>query len=435
MSDIDVDVAVIGGGPAGLAAAREAARGGAAVALVEGEGAGGRAARATTLPMRLLTRAADAGRKDWPALREEIAERSRTWTERVALTLDDAGVELVRSRARFASPNALVLDDGRRVAFERAVIAAGARAAKLPGAEPDGARLLVPDQLPSLTALPAEVMVIGGGSAGAELADALNRLGSRVTWLMDELGILPSFDRELADAVGDVLMNRGVKLVHGKAVLELSIGREGVMAKLDGGRTYAAPVAIVAVGSEPCTTELSLDAAGLSPGVRVFVDEHCRTAAAHIFAAGDVTGRTRDVAGAEAMGRVAGRAAAGVEHVAFVPEHVPQVAYTRPEVAQVGLSVEAAGSRELALYTLRLEETLSGHLARIGERADDKGFVRVVCDSETDRILGASALGPGAVEAISAAAIALRLGATGADLARGAAAIPSALDALVRAPR
>lgn len=432
---IDVDVAVIGGGPAGCAAARAVAREGAAVLLVEAASIGGRAASATTIPMRVLTRAADRGARDWAAIREEIAERARAWSERVALTLDDAGVQLVRGRARFSGPNALAIDGSRAVTFARAVIAAGARAAALPGAAPDGARVLSPDQLAGLEALPRELMVIGGGPAGAEIADALSRLGARVTWVMDELGILPSFDRELAEAVGDVLMGRGVKLVHGKKVLELAAGAAGVSAKLDGGRTYAAPLAVVAVGSEPCTADLALEAAGISAGARLVVDDACRTSVPHVFAAGEVTGRTQDVAGAEAMGRAAGRAAAGVAGPPFVPARVPQVAYTRPEVAQVGLSVEAAAGREVALYTLRLEEALFGHLARIGAAPEDKGFVRLVCDSESDRVLGASALGPGAADAIGAAALALELGATAADLARACAAVPSALEALARSAR
>ncbi|MCZ7680971.1 MAG: NAD(P)-binding protein [Sandaracinaceae bacterium] len=95
-------MAVIGGGPAGCAAARAAAREGAAVALVEAASVGGRAATATTIPMRVLTRAADRGVKDWPAIRDEMAERGRAWSERLAMTLDDAGVQLVSARARFA---------------------------------------------------------------------------------------------------------------------------------------------------------------------------------------------------------------------------------------------------------------------------------------------------------------------------------------------
>ena len=433
---IDVDVAVIGGGPAGVAAAKEAARAGMAVALVDAEGVGGRAARATTIPMRMLGRAADAGRTDWDVIRGEIDERTRAWSERVALGLEDAGVELVRGRARFASPTSLAIDDGPTITFERAVIAAGAAPATLPGAPPDGRALFVPDQLVELASLPEEAMVIGGGSAGAELADALSRMGVRVTWVMDELGLLPRFDRELAEAVGDVLMSRGVKLVHDKPVGDVSIGAPGVLAKLEGGRTYAAPIAFSAVGSRPSVAHLGLEAAGVELDAlgAIHVDEACATSAPHVYAAGDVTGKTGDVAGAEAMGRAAGRRAAGSE-ASFDASWIPRVAYTTPEIAQVGIGADQAAGREVILHTLRLEESIAGQLAGIGERPEAKGFVRLICASEDGRLLGASALGPGAASAVSAAALALALGATDAALAGGAAATPSALEAMVRALR
>src|SRR5690606_16081216 len=189
--------------------------------------------------------AADAGRAGWDVLCGEIRERALAWGERVALGVEDAGIELVRGRARFASPTLLAVEGGPAVTFERAVIAAGAAPASLPGTPPDGRALFVPDQLVKLRALPADAMVSGGGAAGAEPADALSRMSVRVTWVMDELGLLPRFDRELAEAVGDVLMSRGVKLVHDKPVGEVSVGAPGVLAKLEGGRTYAAPVAFL----------------------------------------------------------------------------------------------------------------------------------------------------------------------------------------------
>ncbi len=433
MTSIDVDVAVIGGGPAGLAAAREAARSGMAVALIEAEAAGGRAARATTLPMRMLSLAADAEREDWPNIRREIAERVTAWTERSQLTLEDAGVELVRGRACFASPRELAVEGGPRVTFDRAIITAGAEAAMLPGATPDGARLIAPDGLSALAALPETAMVIGGGAAGAEIADVLSRLGVRVTWVMDELGILPRFDRELADSFGDVLMDRGVKLVHGKRVLELALGDGGATAKLDGGRTYTAKLAVVAVGSRPSADGLGLAEAGLRTDARgaLMVDEHGRTNVAHLFAAGDVTGKTVGVAGAEAMGRVAGRAAAEIEGPAFRPERAPQTVLARPELAQVGLTPDVAAGRPILIHTLRLKETLAGALHGAGA----KGLLRLVCMSEDGTIAGATALGPGAADAVSAAALAIELGVTDEQLASSAAAVPGALDALVRAVR
>jgi dihydrolipoamide dehydrogenase len=390
----------------------------------------------TTIPYRWLTRAADAGRTDWSALRAEVRERAATWKDRVAMRLEDLGVELVRGDARFESEQTLRVG-AQLVRFDRAIVTAGAEPATLPGVVPDGARLITADQLAGLETLPSEAMVIGGGPAGAETVDLLSRFGVRVTWVMDDLGILPSFDRELADAIGDVLMSRGVKLVHGKAVTDVQFGGAGVLAKLEGGRTYSAPLAVVAVGNRPNVEALEVSAVGarVDGYGALAVDERCRTSAPHVFAAGDVTGRSVGVAGAEAMGRVAGREAAGEAGPAFDSTRVPRFVMTRPEAAQVGLSAEETRGREVIFHTLRGEETLAGLLESTGERAERKGFVRLVCDSDDGRILGGSALGPGASEAVGAIALALELGLTDRKLAEASAVAPSALDAVVRAVR
>jgi pyruvate/2-oxoglutarate dehydrogenase complex dihydrolipoamide dehydrogenase (E3) component len=294
------------------------------------------------------------------------------------------------------------------------------------------ARIVSGDRWLELASLPPEVLVIGAGTEGAEIVEILTALGVKVTWLMDELGLLPSFDRELAEAVGDVIMERGVKLVHGKAVLSVTASGEQALAKLDGGRTYGAPLAIVAAGRTPDLARLDLAALGAS---ELRVDGFGRTSVAHVLAAGSVTGLSHGIAGSEAFGRVAGRTAAGVDGAPFDPALVPRVASTEPEIGQVGLTPDLVAGREVAIHTIRLEETIGGQLAGIGERAHAKGFVRLVCESDGGRVLGATAIGPGAREIVSAAALAIRLGATDAQLADTFAHAPSALDALVRAVR
>ena len=434
---LSTEVVVVGGGSAGIAAAVEAARAGVGVILVEGGRLGGRAIHTTLLPSRCLERAIDAGTKDaWTAARAEAARLAVRWEARLALRLEDAGVELVRARGRFASKNTLALDDGGTLTFERAVLAAGAAPARLPGDGPDGARLLDPDALFSLDAPPSELLVVGGGAAGAEIVDALSRLGqTKLTWVMDELGLLPRFDRELAEALGDVIMERGVKLVHGKDVVSVKVDASRVSLTLEGGRSYEAPAAVVAIGSRPALHELGVDALELRPDVRgwLAIGEDGATTAPHIFAAGDCTGTSPSSAAAEAMGRAAGRAAAGLEPRPAWP--TPIVASTHPAIAQIGLTPERVAGKEVALHTLRFDETIFGLLEGIGEKDDAKGLVRLVCDSETGKILGATALGPGAAEIVSAVGLALRFGATDEELADVFAAVPGHLDVLTRAAR
>jgi dihydrolipoamide dehydrogenase len=408
---IEVDLAIVGAGPAGMAAARAAALTGAAVAIT-GDTIGGR-----SLHTGSIARAALADKKvAWSAACAAARERAARYSERATLALEDAGATVLSGRARFVSPNEL----SNGVRFDRAIIATGARPRALPGQ-----RAVHASELLGLEALPKEALVIGGGTDGAEIVTLLNERGLKVTWVMDELGILPSFDRELADAVGDTLMERGVKLVHGKAVKELT--PEG--AKLDGGRTYTAPLIVVAAGSTPDLAELDLARAGIE---RLAYDAHGRTNVAHLFAAGEVAGA--HAAAAEAMGRVAGLTAAGESCAPFDAAKVPRHAAVSPEIAQVGLTPDRAAGREVAIHTLRLEETIAGQLAGI-DRADRKGGVRVVASSDDGRVLGATALGPHAREIASAAALAISMGATDAELASTFACTGSFVDALYRAAR
>lgn len=433
---IDVDVAVIGAGPAGIAAAMEASRAGLAVAIVEARRVGGAAAWDTQLPWRSLERAADRQKGFSDAASRAHALASR-WEARQALRLGDAGCVRVEGHAVFSGPRALSVTNGdavTEVTFDHAVVATGAEPVTLEGDPPDGKALLVPSQLMALHALPEKMLVLGGGAAGAELCDALVRLGGvELTWLMDDYGLLPRFDRELAEAFGDVLMERGVKLVHGKAVKSVAIGEAGVTATLDGGHTYIAPAAVLTLGTRPRLDGLQLDRAGVPAGP-LTPDPQGRVAPT-VFAVGTCTGRARSVAAAEAMGTVAALAIGGDTEARFHAERIPLVARTRPLLAQVGQTPERVGGREVIFHTLRLESTIAGLLDGVGETEHDKGLVRVVCDSDTGEVLGGTAFGPGAEDTISAVALAMQLHATDEQLAELFSASPSHLGALGRAVR
>ncbi|MFK7991277.1 MAG: FAD-dependent oxidoreductase [Sandaracinaceae bacterium] len=433
---IDVDVAVIGAGPAGIAAAMEASRAGLAVAVVEAHRVGGAAAWHTQLPWRSLERAADQKASFASAVSRADALATR-WEARQALRLGDAGCVRVEGHAVFSGPRAMRVTNGDQtteVSFDHAVIATGAEPVTLEGDEPDGETLFVPSQLMTRETLPDKMLVVGGGAAGAELCDALVRLGGvELTWLMDDYGLLPRFDRELAEAFGDVLMERGVKLVHGKAVKSVAVGDAGVTATLDGGHTYIAPVAVLALGTRPRLDGLRLERAQVPPGP-LAPDPQGRIAPT-VFAVGTCTGRARSVAAAEAMGTVAGLAIAGDTEARFHADRIPMVARTRPLLAQVGQTPERVGGREVIFHTLRLESTIGGLLDGVGETEHDKGLLRVVCDSDTGEVLGGTAFGPGAEDTISAVALAMQLHATDEQLAELFGASPSHLGALGRAVR
>lgn len=438
MIPIDTDILVLGGGVAGIAAARAAARADLAVTLVEAGRVGG---PRTLLSWRVLERTVDEhvarGRATREAVfaeaRGELARLGALREERLALRLADAGVDVLAGRGRFTSANALEVEGGPTVRFERAVIAIGGAPVELDGDRPDGRRLVTADRFFELDALPAEVLVIGGGAAGAELVDSLSRLADlEVTWVMDDVGILPRFERELAEALGDVLLGRGVKLVHGKPVASLAVEPHRAIARLEGGKGYDSPLIVACAGRRGVPAGLGLEALGLAS---LRADERLATTAPHVWAAGESAGVCPSAAHAEAMGRLAGRAAAGLEIRPWEPAQIPTVVRSHPQLAQVGLTPELLAGQEVVLHTARTEESLAGLLEGVGERADRKGFVRLASDSRTGRILGLSAAGPGAASMASAAAIALRLGATDEALADVFGDVPGALDGLLAALR
>lgn len=434
-------IAVIGGGPAGLEAAREAARAGASVTLVADMPPGGRSVAASLLPSKGLLHAAAlrmrrgerglATPAEVAAIGADIDRLATLESQRLRRALEDAGVSLVSGVARFVSPRELEVSregkPSRRVPFDGAIVATGSEPAFPPGffgeaGRPDGALVLAPRFVRGLRDLPRTMLVIGGGATGAEMVCAFVALGVEVTWLLDEWGILPELDRDVADSLGDVLMERGVKIVHQKRVLSVLPGPGGVLAKLDGGRTYAAERAFVATGRRPDLGRLDLAAAGLAADPRtggLAIDARARTAVAGIWAAGDATGLGALANAAMAEGWTAARDATGRTAPPLDRRLLVRAVYTWPEVATIGLSAAEASATgaQLRIRVASFDESLRGALEGVGFDRHARGTLRVVVDAESDAIVGASAIGPGAADVLAPVAIAMRLGVKAHELA------------------
>jgi len=450
-------VVVIGGGPAGVEAAVAAAAAGAGVTLVSEEPPGGRASSASLLPSKVFLHAAElralrgqkgrASDEELAAIRGDVELHQKLVSERAARRLEDAGVRWMRGLGRFASPHELVVaregKPDKRLPFDAAVIATGSVPAFPPGllgeaTMPDGRVVLAPRALKALPSVPRTLLVIGGGPTGAEAAHLFQRLGSEVTWIVDELGVLPGFDRDLADALGGVLVERGVKLVSGKRVTRVSVRPEdpahAAQAALDGGRTYGAEQAFLALGRRADLDRLDLAAAGLRAPLAI--DGQARTAVPHLFAAGDATGGPCLESRALAEGWTAGKAAAGVEVPALDAASLVHAVYTEPELAKVGLAPAEAvrTGRAVKVATCALGNVLRGQLEGVGIDRHRPGQLRIAIDAE-GLIVGASAIGPRAAELLAPIAVAMRGAVPARLLAATFAASPTLHEAIGAALR
>ncbi len=438
------DILVIGAGPAGITAAISAARSGRSVTLATDGDIGGRAMHASLVPSKALLHLAalrnTRGEKtllDAPEAARFVEDVERLVAHqaaRAAERLTDTGVRVLPGTARFASPESVTLSHAgstSTLSFERAIVATGSSPSFPDGffgdqVGPDGETIFAPRHVRWLRSLPETLLVVGGGVTGAEACSAFLDLGVRVTWVMDDIGMLRRFDRELANSLGDVLMERGAKLVHGKRVTSVVRSRhadapkdERVLATLDGGRTYAAERAFVAIGRRADVARLCPEAAGVRVDPArgaIVVDAYGKTSNERVYAAGDAAGPpfTANKASAEAW--IAARHASGQRVAPKRPEAWIEAVFTRPELARVGTTPEEA-MRRAAPFEVRVasyESSTRGALEGAGFDRHARGTLKVVLDAE-ERIIGATAIGPGAADALAPLATGIHLGAR-ADL-------------------
>ena len=413
------DVIVIGGGPAGVTAALRARELGARVALVEGNRLGGTCTNDGCVPTRVLAKAArlirDAeqfpayalsGEKpvvDFPALLARtqevvyaIHEKKQLWAH-----LERAGVAVYDEvgPAAFTDAHTITLRDGRRLEAQQFIISAGGNARRLPF--PGGEHALTHSDIWSLQKLPQSLAIIGGAATGCQLASIFNTFGTKV-WLLDVAPrLLGAEDEEISRAMGVALQGRGIEIVTGIGGIErIDALPEGFQLHYQAnGQRQILPVELVvlAVGWPGNLDSLNLTAAGVqTERGYITVDDSLRTSAAHIFAAGDITGRMMLVQGA------CGEALAAAENVVlgsargFVHRIVPHGGFTDPEYASVGLTeAQALSGQECAVAVVSYSDL---DRAVIDGRVE--GLCKLIVSRESRRLLGAHIVGEQAVEVV-----------------------------------
>lgn len=413
------DLAVIGGGTAGLLAAKTAAGLGARVVLIESARTGGDCLWTGCVPSKALQSAAasvaearaavrfgvDVGsiRVDFPRVMAHVRSAIETIAPvDSAEALEAVGVTVFPGRARFTGPGRLTVG-GAAVRFRQALVATGSEPV-LP-AVPGLAEVspLTTDTVWDLEELPERLVVIGAGSSGCELGQAFARLGSRVTLLETADRVLPAEDPDASAVIRDVLRADGVQVITSARIERV---RPGVVAHAGGGVEFDR--LLVLAGRRPRTVGLGLEAIGVEVDGAgwIRVDGHLRTTAPRVWAAGDVTGTPLFTHTAGVHGTIAAVNALLGPLRSVRTDGEPRVTFTRPEVAAVGVPTAGASTVQV-----RHDE-----LDRAVAEAEVIGFSRLAI-GRRGRIIGATVVGPRAGETIGELAVAVSQRLTTGDLA------------------
>jgi mercuric reductase len=431
----DFDLAVVGGGSAGFAAAIRAAELGARVALIEEGILGGTCVNVGCVPSKTLIRAAEAhhrranhpfegiprgeGRPDWTRVREQKDElvlelrQAKYWNVLGAYPT----AELFQQRAELTT-NGVRLADGRGLVAGKVVVTTGASPWAPPIEGLADAGYLDNVSAMALERLPESLVVVGASAVGLELAQMLARLGVEVTILEALPRVAPMEDPEVGEALGSYLRQEGLRIHVGVNVERVDRRADGYTVAFEQERTTRAARAeqlLVATGRRANTTGLRLETAGVALGAKgeVLVNRFLQTANPNVYAAGDVIGDPMFVYVAAFGGSAAAENALTGNEQAYDLTAVPRVTFTDPAVASVGLVEQEACARGIEPLVSRLPLE---HVPRSLAARDTRGFVKLLADASTRKIVGAHILAADAGEMITEAATAIRFSLTVEDV-------------------
>ncbi len=449
------DLIVIGAGPGGYVCAFRAAQLGLKVALVDKRATlGGTCLNVGCIPSKALLHASEqfqyakheaaaAGIKlgsveiDLPTL---LAKKDSVVTKLVGGVASLAKARKVATYfgiATFVNPTTVSIKgdkDAVEISAKNVVIATGSAPVELPFMKFDGETVVSSDQAIAFPQVPAKLVVVGGGAIGLELGSVWSRLGSDVTVVEFLPKVIATFDDDIIRAFTRLIQKQGIKLELGAKVTGLK--KDGTQAILTAERDgkileFPADKILVAVGRRPFTDGLGLDKVGviLDEKRRVKVDSHLKTNVPGIWAIGDAVDGPMLAHKAEEDGAAVAEWIAGkAGHVDW--SIVPAVVYTNPEVAGVGLGEDAAKAKGIAVAIGKFNFAANGR-ALANDTAD--GFVKIIADAKTDRILGAQIVGHGAGELISEVVTHMIYGGSAEDLGRTIHAHPTMSEAVKEA--
>ena len=450
MADFDYDVLVIGAGPGGYVAAIRAAQLGLKTACAESrETLGGTCLNVGCIPSKAMLHASelyddaangmlaklgvkiDAMSLDLPTMQGQRVDAVKGLTGGIEFLFKKNKVTWLKGLASFTGANTVEVA-GEKVTAKNIVIATGSSVTPLPGVTVDNAGGKIVDSTGALELdkVPGHLVVVGGGVIGLELGSVWKRLGAKVTVVEYLDQILPGMDGEVRKEANKIFKKQGFEYKLGTKVTSAEIVGEGVKLTVEPAETIKADVVLVSIGRRPNTEGLGLDKIGLEVNQRgqIEIDHDFATKAPGVWAIGDVVPGPMLAHKAEDEGIAVAENIAGLTGIVN-HDVIPSVVYTRPEIAGVGLTEEAA--KEKGAVKVGKFPMLANSRAKTNHEPD--GFVKIIADAETDKVLGVWIIATVAGTMIAQAAQAMEFGASSEDIAYTCHAHPTHSEAIKEA--
>jgi dihydrolipoamide dehydrogenase len=449
----DFDLVVIGGGPGGYVCAIRAAQLGLNTAVVERDRMGGECLNYACIPSKTLINVAKLYEKVLNGSRYGIKVEDinvdfsllQQWRQNVVNTLTSGveqlckgnGVTMIKGEAIFVDKNTIAVrqeNGSREITFNKAVVATGSKPLELPNVKYDGEVVIGSKEALQLQSLPEHLVVIGGGVVGMEIACLYSKLGSKVTVveLMDQL--IPGYDADVARTLQRLCEKRNISIHLTSKVTEVVVKGQSASLQIDTGKevlNIQADKVLLSVGRRPRSDGIGLERVGVEVDGKGFIKTDARmvTTVDNIFAIGDVRAPPMLAHKASKEGIVAAEVAAGLPSEAMW-KTVPDAIFTDPEIASAGLTESMARASGLDVISTRFPFAALGRALTAGET---DGFVKVVWDKVSKRVVGVQVIGPSASDMISEAALAIEMGATIDDIALTIHPHPTFPEALMEA--
>jgi dihydrolipoamide dehydrogenase len=444
---MEVDVAVLGGGPGGYTAAIRAAQLGARVACVErAPDLGGTCLRIGCIPTKAWVQTAlalkqaeetfgklgvtlDGPKFEFPVANEWKAAAVRRMTRGVAFLFKANGVQWIRGTGTFTDANTLTVDGGQEVSFKSAIIATGSFPLRPPIPGLDSNRCVDSEQLLAQTQVPARLVILGGGVIGCEFASIFGRFGSQVTIIEMLPSLIPQEDADASSELAKQFRKRGITVHLGQQCAMVEDSGPELTVHLGDGQTAGADLMLVATGRWPLVQGLGLERAGVTFDRRtgIATDARRRTSVPHIYAVGDCAGYWQLAHTAFREGEVAAQNACG-HHATVGDRAVPRPIYTDPEIACVGLTEAQAREHhgdDVATGTFPWIAN-----ARAVMQNETVGWVKSIHATRGGALLGLVMIGPHVTDMVEAGVVAIDSNAAVETVADGMAPHPTLSEAI-----